>query len=86
MKIVLLNKKWLAVVFIGSFIGVLSLVVGMIMVKKWFSIRNNIISINTSVSKAANQQAGAISHLNTIMAAETASVNDCQKEYIIKYE
>ena len=32
------QNKWLAVVLIVSIIGVLSFVVGMIMVKKWFSI------------------------------------------------
>ena len=32
------QNKWLAVVLILSIIGVLSFVVGMIMVKKWFSI------------------------------------------------
>ena len=33
------QNKWLAVVLIVSFISVLSFVVGMIMVKKWFSIK-----------------------------------------------
>ena len=36
------------------------------MVKKWFSIRNIVTTINTSVSKVAKQLAGAISLLNTI--------------------
>ena len=68
------QNKWLDVVFIASFISVLSFVVGMIMVK----------IMNTSVSKVTKQLAGAISLLNTIRGAETASLNNCQKEYIIK--
>ena len=56
----------------------------MIMVKKWFSIRNTVTIINTSVSKVAKQLARAISLLNTIRAEETASLNDNHKEYIIK--
>ena len=79
------QNKWLLVVLIASFIGVLSFVVGMIMVKKWFSIENTVKNtINTSVSKNTKQLAGAISPLNTIRGGETASLNDCQKKYIIK--
>ena len=33
------QKKWLAVVLIASIIGVLSFIIGMIMVKKWFHIK-----------------------------------------------
>ena len=36
-----LQIKWLAVVLIASFIGVLSFVVGMIMVRKWLGIKNS---------------------------------------------
>ena len=54
------------------------------MIKKWFSIRNSVITINASVSKVMKQLAEAISLLNTIRGGETASLNDCQKEYIIK--
>ena len=43
------QNKWLAVVLIASFIGVISFVIGMIMVKKWFSIKNTVTTINTSV-------------------------------------
>ena len=43
------HNKWLAVVLIASIIGVLSFVIGMIMVKKWFSIKNTVTTINTSV-------------------------------------
>ena len=78
------QNKWLAVVLIVSFIGVLRFVAGMIMVKKWFSIENTITTINTSVSKVTKQLAGAVSLLNTIRGGETASLSDCQKEYIIK--
>ena len=67
-----------------SIIGVLSFVVGMIMVMKWFSIENTVMTINTSVSKVTKQLAGAISLLNTIRGAETTDLNDCQKEQIIK--
>ena len=45
------QNKWLAVVPIVSFIGVLSFVVGMIMIRKWFSIKNTVTTINISVSK-----------------------------------
>ena len=44
------QNKWLAVVLIASIIGVLSFVTGMIMVKKWSSIKNTVTTINTSVS------------------------------------
>ena len=59
------QNKWLAVILITSFI-VLSFVVGIIMVKKQFSVRNIVTTINTSVSKVEKQLVGAISHLNTI--------------------
>ena len=78
------QNKWLAVVLIVSIIGVLSFVVGMIMVKKRFSIKNTVTTINTSASKVTKQLTGAISLLNTIRGAETTGLNDCQKEYIIK--
>ena len=78
------QNKWLAVVLIASIIGVLSFVVGMIMVKKWFSFKNTVTTINTSVSKVTKQPAATISLLNTIRGGETESLNDCQKEYIIK--
>ena len=58
--------KWLAVVLIVSIIGVLSFVVGMLMVKKWFSIRNTVTTINTSVSKVTKQLAGALSVPSTV--------------------
>ena len=45
------QKKWLAVVLIASIIGILSFIIGMIMVKKWFSVKNTNTTINTSVSK-----------------------------------
>ena len=51
------QNKWLAVVLIAHFIGV----VGMIMVKKWFTIRSNVTTIDTSIHKVAKQLAGAIS-------------------------
>ena len=56
----------------------------MIMIKKWFSIKNTVTTINTSVHKATKQLPGAISLLNTIRGGETANLNDCQKEYIIE--
>ena len=73
------QNKWLAVVFIASFIGILGFMAGMIMVKKWFSIRNTVTTINTSVSKFAKQIAGATSLLNTIRGGETVSLSDSQK-------
>ena len=80
------QNKWLAVVLIASIIGVLSFVIGMIMVKKWFSIKNTVTTISTSVRKITKQLTGAITLLNTIRGAETTDLNDCecQKEYIIK--
>ena len=78
------QNKWLAVVLIASIIGVLSFVIGIIMVKKWFSIKNTVTTINTSVSKVTNQLTGAISLLNTIREAETTDLNYYQKEYVIK--
>ena len=54
------------------------------MVTKWFSIRNTATTNNTSVSKVAKQIAGAISLLDIIRGGETASLNDCQEEYMIK--
>ena len=56
----------------------------MIMVKKWFSIKNTVTTINTSVSKVTKQLTRAITLLNTIRGAERTNLNDCQKEYIIK--
>ena len=67
-----------------TFIDVLSFVVGMIMVKKLFNIRNTVITIKTSVSKVAKQLAGSISLLKTIKGGEIESQNDSQKEYMIK--
>ena len=56
----------------------------MIMVKKWFSIKNTVTTIDTSVSKVTKQLTGAITLLSTIREAETTDLNDCQKDYIIK--
>ena len=56
----------------------------MIMVKKWFSIKNTVTTINKSVNKVTKQLTGTISLLNTIRGAETTDVNDYQKEYVIK--
>ena len=57
------QNKGLAVVLIASYIGVLSFVIGMIIVKKWFSIKNTVTTINTSVSTITKQLAEAISLL-----------------------
>ena len=78
------QNKWLAVVLIASIIGILSFIIGMVMVKKWFSIKNTVTTINISVSKVTKQLAGALTLLNTIRGAETTDLNDCQKDYIIK--
>ena len=56
----------------------------MIMVKKWFSVKNTVTTINTSVSRATKQLTGAICLFNTIRAVETTDLNDCQEECIIK--
>ena len=78
------QNKWLAVILIASIIGVLNFVIGMIMVKKWFSIENPATAINTTVSNVTKQPTGPISLLNRIRGAGTADLNDYQKEYIIK--
>ena len=54
------------------------------MVKKWFSIRNTVTTIYTSIIKFAKQLAGAILLLNVVRGGETARISDSQKEYIIK--
>ena len=77
------QNKWLAVVLIASIIGIFSFVIGMIMVKKWFSVKNTVTTINTSVSKVTKQLTGAITLLNTIRGAESTDLNECQKNYII---
>ena len=38
----------------------------MIMVKKWFSIKNTVTTINTSVSKVTKQLTGVMTLLNTL--------------------
>ena len=73
------HNKWLAVVLIASIIGVLSFVIGMIMVKKWFGIKNIVTTINTSVSKVTKQLTGTVTLLNIIRGAETTDLNDCEK-------
>ena len=78
------KNKWLAVVFIASIVGILSFIIGMVMAKKWFSIKNNVPTINTSVSKVTKQLTGALTLLNTIRGAETTDLNECQKDYIFK--
>ena len=78
------QNKLLAVAIIASIIGILSFVIGMIMVKKWFIIKNTINTINTSVSKVTKHLTGALTLLSTIRGAETTDLNDCQKDYIIK--
>ena len=64
------QNKWLAVVLITSIIGILSVIIGMVMVKKWVSVKNTVTTINTSVSKVTKQLTGAITLLNTIRGAE----------------
>ena len=83
--------KWLAVVLIASIIGIISFIIGMIMVKKWFSVKNTVTTINTSVSKVTKQLTGAITPLNSLkgaesIGAESIDLKECQKDYIIKVE
>ena len=54
----------------------LSFVINMIMVKKWFSIKNTVTTVNTSVSKVTKQLTGAIYLFNTIRGTETTDLND----------
>ena len=73
-------------VLIASIIGILSFIIGMIMVKKWFSVKNTVTTINTSVSKINKQLTGAITLLNSLRGAESTDLNECQKDYIVKVE
>ena len=77
------QNKWLAVVLIASIIGILSFIIAMVMVKKWFSVQNTVTTINTSMSKVTKQLTRAITLLNTIRGAESTDLNECQKEFII---
>ena len=70
------ENKWLAVVVREGLLGVLSFVIGMIMVKKWFDVRNTATTINTSASKVAKQLAGTISLLNTIRRGKTVDLSE----------
>ena len=56
------QNKWLAVVLIASIIGILSFIIDMIMVKKWFSVKNTVTTINTSVSRVTKQLTGALNY------------------------
>ena len=78
------QNKWLAVVLIASIIGILSFIIGMIMVKKWFSVKNTVTTINTSVSKVTKQLTGSITLLNSLRGAESTDLNECQKDYVVK--
>ena len=78
------QNKWLVVVLIASITGIFSFIIGMVMVKKWFSIKNTVTTINTSVSKVTKQLTGAITLLNSIREAQSTDLNECQKDYIIK--
>ena len=78
------QNKWLAVVLIASIIGILSFIIGMIMVKKWFCVKDTVTTINTSVSRVTKQLTGALTLLNTIRGAESPNLNECQEKYIIK--
>ena len=78
------QNKWLAVVLIASIIGILSFIIDMVMVKKWFSVKNTVTTINTSVSKVTKQLTGAITLLNSLRGTETTDLNECQKDNIIK--
>ena len=77
------QNKWLAVVLIASIIGILSFIICMVMVKKWFSVKNTVATINTSVSKVTKQLTGALTLLNTIRGVESTDLTECQKDYII---
>ena len=80
------QNKWLAVVLIASIICILSFIIGMIMVKKWFSVKNTVTTINTSVSRVTKQLTGAITLLNSLRGAELTDLNECQKDFIVKVE
>ena len=71
-------------VLIASIICILSFIIGMVMVKKGFSVKNTVTAINTSVSKVTKQLTGAITLLNTIRGAESTDLNECLKDFIIK--
>ena len=77
------QNKWLAVVLIASIIGILSFIIGMVMVKKWFSVKHTVTTINTSVSKVAKHLTGAMTLFNSLRGAESTDLDECQKDYII---
>ena len=56
------------------------------MVKKWFSVKNTVTTINTSVSRVTKQLTGALTLLNSLRGAESTDLNECQKDFIVKVE
>ena len=54
------------------------------MVMKWFSVRNTVTTINTSVSKVTKQLTGAMTLLNSLRGAEPTDLNEWKKDYIVK--
>ena len=80
------QNKWLVVVLIASIIGILSFIIGMIMVKGWFGVKNTVTTINTSVSRVTKQLSGAMALLNSLRGAESTDLNECQENYVIKVE
>ena len=49
----------------------------MIMVKKWFSVKNTVTTINTSVSRVTKQLTGSITLRSTIRGTESIDLNEC---------
>ena len=79
LKLVTKQIKWVAVVLTAS-----CTVKCMMMVKKWFNIRNTVVPINAFLSKVAKQLAGTVSLLNTIRGQETVDISKNKKECMIQ--
>ena len=63
-----------------------SFIVGMIMVRKWFNVKNKFVTINALVGKVAKEKGGAISPLNTIRVGEGLEISENQNVCMIKIE
>ena len=78
------QNKWLAAICIASFIIVVSFDIDIIMAKKWYIIRNTIVTISTSVRKVAKQLAGALSLLNLIRGGGAIDISESQNKCVIR--
>ena len=54
------------------------------MLRKWFNVRNTVVTLNAFVSKVAKQLARDITLLNSIKGGETVNISKSQNECVIK--